>query len=556
MTRDPDAARLVRWEDYSVDLQTWEVSVGDRRFRLQEKPLRLLEALLERPGEVVTRSELRERLWPDGAIVEFDNNLNSAMATLRAAFGDSARSPRLIQTLPRLGYRLIGEVCFDEDGGAPHAVTRGNVKAARPARFRRRFAALGVVATAALAAMGTIAAALLLRPSETSRQPADEAELVPEPVELQPVELQPVESPGNTEARRAWERGLYLLGRAEPGDLALALEAFRETTRRDREFAPAHVMIADTLASMSFGGQLDGHDGLTRARVAAGQALALKENLASAHRIRALAYLHLDWDFLAAGHELELALRSDPNDAPTYLAVATFLSAVGESDLAVGAAQRAVELDPASSLLQADLGYFLLAAGHIAEALATSTEILEVEPDFLPALTVHRIAARRLGRWEESVRVTRRNMELRGATPSALRDVATVDPQSGWKRYLQWELQSIQSSERPSAFRLALRYALLNEETEALDQLERAVKARELNVILFASSFHLERLRDHPRFVSLEQKIGAPGRESDVVVAIVKLVEDLLRRASPPRLPAKPALSSSKSRGMDPRAPS
>ena len=95
-----------------------ELVKGSARIRLQEQPFQILQLLLARPGSVVTRDELRDRLWPDGTFVDFEHSLNAAVKRLRAVLGDDARQPTFIETLPRRGYRWIGatipvvEECF------------------------------------------------------------------------------------------------------------------------------------------------------------------------------------------------------------------------------------------------------------------------------------------------------------------------------------------------------------------------------------------------------------------------------------------------------------
>ena len=88
---------------------TRELLKGDARIRLQEQPFQILELLLARPGELVTRDELRDRLWPNGTFVDFEHSLNAAVKRLRAALGDDAKAPRYIETLPRRGYRWIAD---------------------------------------------------------------------------------------------------------------------------------------------------------------------------------------------------------------------------------------------------------------------------------------------------------------------------------------------------------------------------------------------------------------------------------------------------------------
>jgi TolB-like protein/DNA-binding winged helix-turn-helix (wHTH) protein/Flp pilus assembly protein TadD len=108
---------VVRFGTYEVSFQSGEVRKAGVRIRVQHQPLKLLEVLLEHPGEVVTREELRGRVWPNESFGDFDQAVNIAIAKLRSALGDSAETPRYIETLPKRGYRFIAEVSFvDADG--------------------------------------------------------------------------------------------------------------------------------------------------------------------------------------------------------------------------------------------------------------------------------------------------------------------------------------------------------------------------------------------------------------------------------------------------------
>jgi TolB-like protein/DNA-binding winged helix-turn-helix (wHTH) protein/Flp pilus assembly protein TadD len=101
---------IVRFGTYEVSLQSGEVRKAGVRIKIQQQPMKLLEILLERPGEVVTREELRGRVWDDESFGDFDQAVNIAIAKLRSALGDSAENPRYIETLPKRGYRFIAEV--------------------------------------------------------------------------------------------------------------------------------------------------------------------------------------------------------------------------------------------------------------------------------------------------------------------------------------------------------------------------------------------------------------------------------------------------------------
>lgn len=98
---------MQRFANFEVNFETGELRRDGFRVHLQEQPLQVLQALLERPGAVVTRDELRRRLWPDGVHVDFDRGLNKAVLKLRQALGDSPDAPRFIETLPRHGYRFL-----------------------------------------------------------------------------------------------------------------------------------------------------------------------------------------------------------------------------------------------------------------------------------------------------------------------------------------------------------------------------------------------------------------------------------------------------------------
>ena len=113
MSKPSESVGLVRFGPFEVDFRAGELLKNSRRIRLQDQPLQVLAMLLEKPGEVVTREEVRKKLWPGDTFVDFDHGLNNAINRLREALNDSADAPRFIVTLPRRGYRFIAEVRSD-----------------------------------------------------------------------------------------------------------------------------------------------------------------------------------------------------------------------------------------------------------------------------------------------------------------------------------------------------------------------------------------------------------------------------------------------------------
>jgi TolB-like protein/Tfp pilus assembly protein PilF len=116
-------ARRLKFGSFELDLRLRELRTGSTRVRLQEQPFEILRLMLERPGDVVTREQLRHHLWPAGTYVDFEHSLNAAVKRLRAALGDDADNPRFVETLPRRGYRFIARLDAGEPATASLAKT-------------------------------------------------------------------------------------------------------------------------------------------------------------------------------------------------------------------------------------------------------------------------------------------------------------------------------------------------------------------------------------------------------------------------------------------------
>jgi Tol biopolymer transport system component/DNA-binding winged helix-turn-helix (wHTH) protein len=115
-------SRVVRFGIFEVDLRAEELRKNDTKIRLRGQPFQVLAMLLEQPGEVVTREELQQRLWPQGTFVDFDHSLNTAINKIREVLGDSAEKPRFVETLPRRGYRFIAPLERIERASSPEGV--------------------------------------------------------------------------------------------------------------------------------------------------------------------------------------------------------------------------------------------------------------------------------------------------------------------------------------------------------------------------------------------------------------------------------------------------
>jgi DNA-binding winged helix-turn-helix (wHTH) protein len=132
MAQPPSTSTILKFDAYALDLRAGELFKNGKKIKIQEQPVQILAMLLERPGEVVTREELRERLWSEDTFVDFEHSLNTAIKKLRLALNDDPEKPRFIETLRRRGYRFAAAVAESAEGmalraTAPVAKTAGKV---------------------------------------------------------------------------------------------------------------------------------------------------------------------------------------------------------------------------------------------------------------------------------------------------------------------------------------------------------------------------------------------------------------------------------------------
>jgi tetratricopeptide (TPR) repeat protein len=427
----------------------------------------------------------------DETFVDFDNNLNSAVTTLRRALGDSARSPSVIETIPKVGYRLIGR---------PTPAASSTSSASRRRRWSRSYEGAAILA---IAAAGTAWSLRRLPVTDDAHGGA------PAPSRS-----------ANREAQTQFERGMYLRGQflathRGPERLSSAVEAFDLAAALDPSFAAATAERADTLVEMSFAGAVGIRDGLTRAREAARDALARDGTQGVAQRAMGLASLVLDWDLEGSRLWLDRAQRTLGPDARTSLALATWFGAAGAGRDATAAAERAVELDPAALYVRADLALFYLAAGRNRDAADSARQVLSVAPDFAPVLAYAMLAHERLEQWNDAARAARALIRLSGAPAVDQARLARFEGRDAVAAFRRWDLSRTESLAAGKAddyaLALALRNASLGRHDAALTWLERALAARN-ELLVFVRLFpELDSLRSDPRFEHVAAVVTGGG---------------------------------------------
>src|SRR5262249_41501198 len=155
MPNQVGTSQVIRFATFEVDRQAQELRKGGLRLKLSGQPFQVLAILLEQPGVVVTREELQKRLWPD-TFVDVDHNLNTAINKIREVLGDSAETPRFVETLPRRGYRFIAPIKERDELTGDRYAERSTASISAESRVRSRILRYAVMAVVLSTAAGAV----------------------------------------------------------------------------------------------------------------------------------------------------------------------------------------------------------------------------------------------------------------------------------------------------------------------------------------------------------------------------------------------------------------
>ena len=436
-----DNTAEIRFDNWTVRGQPRELLHDGTRVRLQEQPLQILEELLARPGQVVTREQLIALLWPK-RIVDYDAALNAAVRRLRAALGDEAETPRYIETIPRHGYRFIGTVL------PPVAAVEG--PSAPPQRSPSRSAWLAIAAVALVAAIGAIVWSL--RGERAARQSAPQAIVVLPFVDLSAQQDQQYFSDGLTEeliSRLAADLPLRVIARTSSfsfkgGNVDIATVATKlgvshvleGSVRKSGDQVRITAQLIDAASSShlwthSYDRKLDDFVKVQE-EIARSVADALQVELggrdAAARQPDPRVYEHLfrarfffqrraPGDLERARESYEQAIAIDPDFAPAWagLAGVHWISiADNATPLAVGrervraAALRALQLDPNLAEAHIRLANYLASLGDEAGAWEEMHRATAAEPNNPLVINFAASAAAAEDRLDEAIELSRR----------------------------------------------------------------------------------------------------------------------------------------------------
>ena len=369
-----DQAHEWRFDGWTLVRASGELVGHGTRVHLPPQPQQVLEALLERPGEMVTREQLKERLWPRG-VVEFDTALNSAVRRLRTALGDHADTPRYIETIPRRGYRFIGRLEAPAFAPALDVLPEPTAATERPGPGRRVHVGWRVVA-----GIGVFIGALWSASSFVSLREPQSPAAPPVAADSEPSGSGGTAGADAAQAGEVLARAQFFFQRRGPGDVESAKQLFAEALALDPGLARAWVGLAGVYWIETVEGRAPRDSALAALRDSANRALALDPGLAEAH-LRLANYYFATGDRSAQTAHVQRALELEPGN-PMSLAVASDLAmSAGRLDEAVALQRRAVEADPLTVVQRYNLAWLLYVAGRWAEADQELTAVHDLTRD-------------------------------------------------------------------------------------------------------------------------------------------------------------------------------
>jgi DNA-binding winged helix-turn-helix (wHTH) protein/tetratricopeptide (TPR) repeat protein len=463
---------------FELDAQSGELRKQGLRIRLAEQPRSVLRLLLQRPGEVVSREEIQQRLWPEGTFVDFDAGLSSAVRKLRAALGDTAEHPRFIETIPRHGYRFIAPV---RTSTPPPLVEAAPPSAAPPSTpTPSRAAGIAWTMTAVLTLLLVVFASIWSMPRV------------------------------NDEANTAFLNGVAAAGRENAAGFRTAVAYFEEATRKQPDFALAYARLAEAQLQLVFVGQFAPRDMIPAADVAVRKALALDDGLALAHRMRGAILHDYLWEWEAGDSEIQRAIALDSKSADMHTHRALALAEHNRFDEAADEAARARTLDPRSARAALTLATVLREAGHYDDALREFDRALGINPQMARGHFQRGVTFALMHRWPEAIEALEHARQLSPDNTRFLAYLGLACAKAGRiedARGILDELSIRSHGRYVSSFGLALIADALGEREAALTGFERALDEHAIELSQWDQYPPVQSVQREPRYEAVAHRV-------------------------------------------------
>ena len=513
MESHPASIGVVGFGAFELDGRTGELRRHGQKIRLPHQSFQILRLLLSRPGDVVTREELRQALWTAETFVDFDVGLNSAVRKLREALDDSAERPRFVETLPRRGYRFIGDLenpapapALPEPrtAAAEQPVIPPPTAATHPGLSRRAAWLGGAALVAALAVPGGLALPQRIASKLTTAigRPASSA-----------AEARP-RRPADPVAYDSYLKGMTAAGAQRYEGYRAAVGYYEQAIAKQPDFAEAHAALAFAQFQFLFGGPLSPRDAMPKAEAAARKAIELDDTLALAHRTLGLILTHFYWQWDEGEREFRRAAElSRGTNAPAGNPGLALIRD-GRIDEAVAEAERARAKDPLSFAAQVNLGTAYRAAGQFDRAIAELRHALEMSPGHVRAHFQLGITYAAI----DDIHAAIREFEAATSTPQGrntrmLAYLGYAYARAGRAieaRRVLADLESRRRQQYVSSFGIALIHDALGEKGPALVALERAFEDRAVEFAQMPQYPPFKTIASEPGYADVMRRIGLP----------------------------------------------
>jgi DNA-binding winged helix-turn-helix (wHTH) protein/Tfp pilus assembly protein PilF len=496
---------LVRFGVFEADLRAGELRRNGVKVRLQDLPFRALTLLLTRPGEVITREEFRQTLWPPGVFVDFEQGISSAVMRLRDALSDSADNPIFIETIERRGYRWIGptqrvEPAQDESQEKEPPENRVTLAAALPSKPSPWWKLVFVVPVVVL-----LFAVGMFRPGFRNAKASAKSSPV----------SRSLHQPANREAEDLYLKGRFYWNKRTPESLNQALEAFTQAIAHDPNYSDAYVGLADCYNLLREFSAMPGNEAYFKAFAAAKKAVELAPQSSEAHASLAFVTFWGMWDATDSENEFRRAIELDPNNIKAHHWYATFLNALGRHDEALTEIDLARKLAPDSSSILADKGELQWGAGHHEQALQLLKQLEAAEPDFISPHLYLRFAYFETGDYPNYIVELKKDALLtHDAAQSSVAEAAANGFAKGGEHGLfeaqLSEQKKLYGQGKLSPYFVAQTEARLADKREAIRYLNICLQSHDQVVLNLSDDQGFASLHGDPAFKQLLAKIGLP----------------------------------------------
>jgi TolB-like protein len=545
------ARAIVRFGAFELDARAAELRKHGRRIRLQEQPFQILLELLEHPGQVVLREEIRKKLWPNNTVVEFDHSINAAVKRLRDSLQDSAEKPRYIETLARRGYRFIAPVSREPDeapqpeaGPSIAVLPFANMSGDQDNEYfsdglaeeiineLARVPGLKVIArTSAFAFKGkqedvrNIATALgvanilegsvrrtgtRIRITTQLIAARDGAHLWSERYDREIADIFAIQDEiakaiatalrvklTNTSrqyiprlpAYEAYLKARYCLAAFTYESLPRSRDFYEQAIALDASFVPAQNGLAMALVSLVLPGITSAQVAMPLARAAAIKALAIDAASQEAHAVLGMVAALYDFDWNEAERQFRLAMASEP--VPAYVRwyySFSYLIPMGRTQESVEQCMRGLQDDPLNFI-----GWFHYAAGLLAGRNAESGEarlrqLSESHPQLYQPYYLLALSQTIRGLQKEALPAAEKAYSLAPWSTTTRGLFAGILTRTGaTNRGCELQHELMPGDQYGAAMGLLLSYLGYSDMEQAAIWAERAIEQRDLRMILFMS---------------------------------------------------------------------